>query len=159
MMDSKSNWIELSEFQDEAYNVALAYAEKLKNYEIQNEFPRQKKLSTGLPISENIKKGKKGRAVSKALLKIGASRKRFISQFIGRIINKTDSSNQKTMEFEPGACFEMGLIGYEVDEAGDYVLTLTKEGKEFASLEHPIIDKNDMTRIFSKQEARGRGRR
>ena len=153
MMDSKSNWIELSEFQDEAYNVALAYAEKLRNYEIQNEFPRQKKLSTGLPISENIKKGKKGRAVSKALLKIGASRKRFISQFIGRIFKKTDSSNQKTIEFEPGACFEMGLIGYEVDDAGDYYLTLTKEGKEFAFLENPIIDKNDMTKIFSKQEA------
>jgi len=153
MMDSKSNWIEFYEFKDEAYDVALAYAETLRNYEIQNELPRQKKLSTGLPISENIKKGKKGRAVSKALLKIGASRKRFISQFIGRIINKTDSSNQKTMEFEPGACFEMGLIGYEVDEAGDYVLTLTKEGKEFASLDNPIIDKNDMTRIFSKQEA------
>jgi len=153
MMDSKSNWIELSEFQDEAYNVALAYAEKLRNYEIQNEFPRQKKLSTGLPISENIKKGKKGRAVSKALLKIGASRKRFISQFIGRIIKKTDSSNQKTIEFQPGACFEMRLIGYEVDDAGDYYLTLTKEGKEFASLENPIIDKNDMTKIFSKQEA------
>ena len=47
----------------------------------------------------------------------------------------------------------MGLIGYEVDDAGDYYLTITKEGKEFASLENPIIDKNDMTKIFSKQEA------
>lgn len=153
MMDSKSNWIELSKFQDEAYNVALAYAETLRNYEIQNEFPRQKKLSTGLPISENIKKGKKGRAVSKALLKIGASRKRFISQFIGRIIKKTDSKNQTFIEFKPGACFEMGLIGYEVDDAGDYYLTLIKEGKEFASLKNPILDNNDMTKIFSKQEA------
>ncbi len=154
MMHSTTNWMTLEALQDGAYALALGFAKELREYESENKLPRHKRISTGLPATELIKHGKRGRAITKASAKIESSRKRFAEQFIGTWINKRDPKiGGKIRELKPGACFEMGLIGYESDESsGETYLTLTKEGNEFARLVNPIIGGSISETIFSEEE-------
>lgn len=153
---NNKKWFRLEDLEQEVYDTAKIYAKQLKIYEESNGLTRKDKLSTGLPLPESAKKGKKGRAVSRINIKISSSRERFLNQFLGhsgkKYIELKNGERFNEYNFEPGQCMRMGLIGYAWDDrAGEMMLSLTKNGKEFASLNNPIINENKMQSLSTEE--------
>lgn len=126
LLQQKNDWkIELKELRVEAYDIAEEISEKLVAYEKENDIPRNRKVSTGLP-----KKGQDDKDVEK----IAMAQKRFKDQFIGKI-RRSRVTKQDHFEGAPTA---LGLIYAFEDDETEYV-ALTSKGKEFFLLENPVI--------------------
>ena len=143
MIKSQKRWIELGEFQEQGFEFAERIAFKLKEVEINENIPRNKKLSTGLPTPKLELIGLHGISKRKKEEKLHRGKTRFIEQIIGK-------DNTKDQGFS-GACFELGLLGVKYDEGLCYV-SLTELGKQFALLENPILDKEILIIPFSDSE-------
>jgi len=159
MMKNNLSWFRLDEVDNLVYLIAIYFAELLKSYEEAHGLPRQSKLSTGLPLPLSAKKGKRGRAVSKMENKISSSKERFLDYYLARsgkkYEEKKEGDEKVEWDFKPGACMRMGLLGYQInDMTGEIMLTLTKEGKEFAKLRNPIINESDLSRAFNEDESK-----
>jgi len=149
MMEFRGYWY-LEDVEGTVYDLALVYSERLKKYEEEKNLSRNKKLSTGLLLPPSAKIGSRGRASSRMDIRLSASKQRFFDQFLGRSGKRTGN-----FTFEPGAAMEMGLIGYtDQGSPGEYSLTLTSEGREFAEMKNPIIDEGNFSKVFSKEEAK-----
>jgi len=105
--------------------------------------PRNKKLSTGLPIPKTEISGLKGIKKRKKEEKYQSSQNRFKEQFVGKVRRKEP--------YFSGACFSMGLIAVKF-EAETCLISLTTEGKDFALINNPILDENNFEYPFSDQE-------
>ncbi len=156
LIETDKKWFKLEDLEQEVYDTAEMYAKQLKSYEENLGLTRKDKISTGLPLPESAKKGRRGRAVSRMNIKISSSRERFLNQFLGhsgkKYTEKKDGKDVQQFEFEPGQCMRMGLIGYMWNEqTGETVLSLTENGKKFASLDNPIIDKNEMQPLSTEE--------
>ena len=144
-LSPEKKWLELSDIQEEAFSYAESVSESLKNYEEENNLPRNKKLSTGLPSPKSELSGLRGTKRKKKESKLHASKIRFQEQFVGKISKKIDHYTFS------GACFEMGLIRVKMD--GDSCLiSLTENGSKFAIMENPILDSEDHAHAFYKEE-------
>jgi hypothetical protein len=136
-------WVELGDLQVEAFESAQDVATRLKNMELGARMPRNKKLSTGLPASNLELSGLRGTAKKKKDDKILRGRIRFMDQIVGKYVTRDRTFS--------GACFELGLIAVKPENQTCYV-SLTELGREFASLENPILDKESYESAFSDKE-------
>ncbi len=143
MLSANKPWIEIRELQEEAYIFAEKVSEKLRDIEQEKQLPRNKKLSTGLPMPKSEIVGLKGNKKRLKVEKHQSSKSRFKEQFVGK---------RKTKEpYFKGACFSMGLIAVEYTGEICYV-SLTEDGKNFAVIDNPILDENNFQHSFSDQE-------
>jgi hypothetical protein len=145
LISANKPWIEIGELQEAALEYAQKVSEKVKNYEDEGSLGRNKKLSTGLPLSKARLHGKSKKSEQRKILaKIESGKKRFTNQFVGRYA--------KSEETFKGAGFVMGLI--EVKLVGENCfVTLSELGKQFASLENPILN-NKYEQSFSDAEVK-----
>ena len=143
MLSPQKPWIEIREIQDEAFIFAEKVSTKLRDIEDTNQIPRNKKLSTGLPMPKTEFSGLKGAKRRKKENKYQSSKTRFKEQFVGK---------KKTKEpYFEGACFSMGLIAVKFDDDTCFV-SLTEQGKNFALLDNPILDTKSYEHSFSDDE-------
>ena len=145
MLSEQKTWIEISEIQEEAFDFVETISLVLKNYEASNQLPRNKKLSTGLPMP-HLQLPKLRGSKRKKEKKYHSSKIRFMEQFVGKPIKKEPYSFK-------GACFSMGLMAVKFVEETCYV-SLTREGKDFAFIANPIINEYRFDSSFSDQEIR-----
>jgi len=143
IVSQQNNWAELGDLQVQAFEFAQEVATRLKNMEMGAKMPRNKKLSTGLPASNVELFGLRGTAKKKKDDKILRGRTRFMDQIVGKYVTRDRTFS--------GACFELGLIGVKPENQTCYV-SLTELGREFASLENPILDKESYESAFSDKE-------
>ena len=144
-VSKEKQWLELNDIQEEAFTYAESISESLKNYEDEHTLPRNKKLSTGLPSTKSELTGLRGTKRKKKESKLHASKIRFQDQFVGKISKKIDYYTFS------GACFEMGLIRVKTD--GDKCLiSLSETGSKLAIMENPILDNEDYSHAFYKEE-------
>ena len=143
MLAGAEKWIDLWIVQDQAFIYAEETSDILKEYEDEKNIPRNEKLSTGLPLPSFELRGLRKSEKKKREKKLVASRLRFQEQFVGRFIKK-DSRFK-------GACFEMGLMRAKIEDDKCFV-SLTELGREFAIMINPILDNDDYSKAFSKDE-------
>lgn len=136
-------WILLSDFHEEGSKFAEFCSDKLKEFEEDQKLPRNKKLSTGLPMPKAEVRGLTGNKYDKKNTKYIASKMRFQDQFIGRFVKKDHVFY--------GACYEMGLMGVKIENDKVYV-SLTDLGRDFALLENPILDNDELNCVFYDDE-------
>jgi hypothetical protein len=139
----QKKWIDLIEIQQQGFEFAEIIASKLKEFETNEKIPRNKKLSTGLPTPKMELIGLRGISKRKKEEKLHSGKRRFIEQIIGNITN-----DHRVFS---GACFELGLIGIKYDD-GICSISLTENGKQFAMLKNPILDKETLKTPFSDSE-------
>jgi len=136
----KEQSISLEMFSKRAYDVAIAYSEELRFYELERKIPRNKKVSTGLPSPPLATKSR----TDEEILKFVASKDRFIQHFIGKKRKKKDE------EFFDGALNAMGLV--HVSDGENPKVSLSRKGAEFYLLSNPTIHDKIRTRTISEQE-------
>ena len=136
---NKETKIELQTLRIHAYDIAEEISESLTKYENENDIPRNKKMSTGLP--------KKGRE-EKDEEKITMAQKRFKDQFVGKVrknrITKKD-------HFE-GALSSLGLVN-AFQENEKIFVSLTQYGKDLFLIDNPVIEGDYDKGPLSKQES------
>jgi len=135
----KEQSISLEMFSKRAYDVAVAYSEELRFYELERKTSRNKKVSTGLPSPPLATKSR----TDEEILKFVASKDRFIQHFIGK-------RKKKEEEFFDGALNAMGLV--HVSDGENPKVSLSRKGAEFYLLSNPIIHDKIYTRAISEQE-------
>ena len=136
---TKESKVELKDARVTGYDIAEEIAEKLSKYENENNIPRNKKTSTGLP-----KKGKEDKDEEK----IAMAQKRFKDQFVGKVRTKR-GTNQKHFE---GALSALGLV-YAFEEDNNVFISLTELGKKFFLIDNPIVEGDYEKGPLTKQEA------
>jgi metal-responsive CopG/Arc/MetJ family transcriptional regulator len=138
-------WFPLEQVRYESFNFAVSISDKLRRFEEDNDWGRNKKLSTGLPLPESEVNGLKGKKRKDKLLKITASQMRFKEQFVGRFVKKDKSFK--------GACFELGLVRIKIVK-DTCLMRLSRLGVEFASLDNPILTNEKFDVTFSEKETK-----
>jgi len=136
---TKESKVELKDARVTGYDIAEEIAEKLSKYENENNIPRNKKTSTGLP-----KKGKEDLDEEK----IAMAQKRFKDQFVGKVRTKR-GTNQKHFE---GALSALGLV-YAFEEDNNVFVSLTELGKKFFLIDNPVVEGDYEKGPLTKQEA------
>ena len=145
MLSAEKPWIEIREIQEEAFTFAEKVSERLRDHEDTEQLPRNRKLSTGLPMPKSAAAGFKGIKKRQKEEKYQSSKNRFKEQFVGK---------RKLIEpYFKGECFSMGLMA--VKYSGDTCfVSLTEEGKNFAVIDNPILDEKNFKHSFSDQESK-----
>jgi len=145
MLSANKPWIEIRELQEKAYIFAEKVSDQLREYEQAEDLPRNKKLSTGLPMPSSEIIGLKGTKKRLKEEKYQSSKNRFKEQFVGK--------PKRKVPYFKGACFSMGLIAVKYTGEVCHV-SLTKEGKNFAVIDNPVLDEKNFSQSFSDQETR-----
>ncbi|AFS83372.1 hypothetical protein [Candidatus Nitrosopumilus sediminis] len=153
-----SKWIDLEQFKDDISDFAIPIGETLQHVHVKN---NELNLAVGFPVSKekllqrhgkrSLKKIKRKQDKEDWLIaRYNSGRKRFADQFLGKFGKK---DNKKVFT---GACFEMGLLLVSEDSKK---ITLSSNGRKFASLQNPVIDniqsdtiQKTVENIFSKEE-------
>jgi len=146
MISREESWIDLEELRETALVSAQDWCKALKDYELDKQIPRNKKISVGLPIHPNeLKKLTRKRERTKMQNKIESSKKRFVNQIVGKYSKKDQSFY--------GSCFSMGLMAVKL--SGTKVLvSLTELGKKFALIKNPLINQQKFENAFSVEETK-----
>ncbi|MCV0409370.1 hypothetical protein [Nitrosopumilus sp.] len=131
--------VKLTDFRAAAYDIAEEISSHLTEIEKQNNIPRNKKISTGLP-----KKGQEDEDIEK----IAQAQKRFKDQYIGKL-RKDRETGEEFVEGAPGA---LGLI-YVFEENGEKFVSMTEKGRKFALMYNPIISGNYKENALTKEES------
>ena len=138
-------YCDLDEWQMAATEMGQKYRKILGEFDEENDHKRNKKMNIGLPTDSSILNGIKRKGLrDKTEKKMNSSKNKFTNQFVGRYNTKKDSLD--------GAPFTMGLISFE-KSGSNFLISLTKLGKEFASLQNPILNQ-DYSKIFSNDEVK-----
>jgi hypothetical protein len=133
----------LDEWQIAATEMGQTYRKILEEFDEEMDHKRDKKISIALPTHSSILNGIKRKGLrQKTEKKMNSSKNKFSNQFVGRY--------NVTKEFFEGAPFAMGLISFE-KSGNNFLISLTNLGKEFASLQNPILN-GDYFNIFSNEE-------
>jgi len=133
----KDTKIGLKELRVNAYDIAEEMGGMITKYEKENDVPRNKKISTGLPK----------KSVDKDDDKVNIAQMRVKDLFIGKIRN---SRILKKRHFE-GALSALGLA-YAFEEEGEIFISLTESGRELFLMDNPIIQKADYNKPALTQE-------
>lgn len=140
LAEDKTTRIELNEIRARAYDIAEEIAVVLTKVEAENNIPRNKKLSTGLPkkgLAENDKE------------KMAPAQKRFKDQFVGKV-----RKNRITKEnYFDGALSALGLV-HVFEEDGKMFVTLSNLGKQFALIRNPIVAGDYTKRSLTNEESK-----
>ena len=137
-----TRWIGYEEFCKEAYDVSLEFSKKLKAIKgkEQSDDKRNKRISTGLPISHEIVYGKEIEANEKD----EKSKQRFFDCYVGqkeisllRSIDYAKKEGKKKLVLS-GALNETGLVHLQ-NNNGKLEITLSKDGFKFFNYDNPVI--------------------
>jgi len=156
--EGDSQWVDLESFKDHISDFAIPVGETLQHISIEN---NDLNLTVGFPVSKekllqrhgkrSLKKIKRKQDKEDWLIaRYNSGRKRFSDQFVGKLGKK---NNTKVFT---GACFEMGLVLISEDYEK---ISLSSNGRIFASLPNPVIDiiqsekiQTTVKNVFSKDE-------
>lgn len=119
--------IDLESFQEEAANIAREIGKKLQTIDEKNNRSRDERFSTGFPIGSDEYKAKS----------------RFKMHFVGYL------TKDNIIEGAPGS---LGFVDISRDENGKVTIGLTKEGLDFALIENPVLDGENVNAILSDAE-------
>jgi len=152
IFEKNNSKISYKEFQERAYDVAVIFAEKLRNYENVHAVPRNKKISTGFPVpsyTTNIPANK----LTETMAKIESSKKRFLEHFTGMTEEswRRRDVRKPNLAYFDGALNAMGLV-YVTDEDKELKITLSKRGADFFVLQNPVMDNGSFEISISDEE-------
>ncbi|RNJ79582.1 MAG: hypothetical protein D9C04_04195 [Nitrosopumilus sp. B06] len=139
LAEDKTTRIELNEIRARAYDIAEELAGVLTKTEAENNIPRNKKMSTGLPKKGMVENDKE---------KMATAQKRFKDQFVGKV---RKSRTTKKNHFD-SALSALGLV-YVFEDDGRMFITLTELGQKFAMLKNPVISGDYKNGPFTKEES------
>lgn len=117
----------LDEFSKNASTEARTFGKLLEKVDEKAGKKRDEKLSTGFPVGKDAE----------------SSKDRYWSQFIG--YQKSDGS-------KTGACFDLGFADIYISNGDEKHIGLTREGKKFANLTNPVIDRKSFENSLSGKE-------
>ncbi len=120
----KSGRVDIRDLRIHAYDIAEEIGSELARYEKENEIPRNKKKSTGLPRRPKDDGGERNEMAAK----------RFKDLFVGRIRDRRAEGKK----FFDGALSALGLA-YASEEDGRTFISLTSLGREVLVMENPVI--------------------
>ncbi len=119
--------IDLESFQEEAANIAREIGKKLQIIDEKNNRYRDERFSTGFPTGNDEYKAKS----------------RFKMHFIGYL------TKDNIIEGAPGS---LGFVDIFRGENGKVTIGITKEGLDFALMENPFLDSENVDAILSGAE-------
>lgn len=119
--------IDLESFQEEAANIAREIGKKLQIIDEKNNRSRDERFSTGFPIGKDEYKAKS----------------RFKMHFIGYL------TKDNIIEGAPGS---LGFVDILRGENGKLTIGITKAGLDFALIENPVLDSENVDMILSNAE-------
>ena len=153
LISENKPYAELEELQNKSYYSVSAVADTIRVFE---DNKRNKKLSTGMPLSDNKITDAKGRKNKKnAINKVASSEFKFKTQYVGKVKNPKNSNKV----FFEGILFVLGLIRAEnvktkEKKEKETRIHITKEGLEFLRIENPVLtalkEKKKPSRAFSE---------
>lgn len=127
LLDS-DQWTNFDKFANKAADIALAYGEMIRGFEKKTSKKGLEKISTGLPTAK------------KEAFK---SKTRYKNHFLAYM--RKDGKLDGALSF-------LRFINLKRDEKGNILIGITEEGLNFASLENPIIDFNDLEQSLDPKE-------
>lgn len=140
MYEKNQTSVKLSELRSTAYDIAEEIAGNLIQIETENDIPRNKKTSTGLP--------KKG-IDEEDIVKRAQVQKRFKDQFVGR----TRKNKEEQKVFVEGAPSALGLV-YVFEQNGEEYITLTEKGRKFYTMPNLIIGGHYKENSLTNEESK-----
>ena len=127
----KSSKVELKELRVHAYDILEEYGTMIRQFENENDIPRNQKLSTGLP---NKSKNDDDEKEIESKIRVKDIQ-------VGKI-KKSRVLGGKHFE---GALSALGLV-YAFEEDDKEFVSLTDLGKKFVLIENPIFPENDFSK-------------
>ena len=123
-------FVDYKEFQAKAYEFAEYVSEALRDYEIVNKIPRNRRLSTGLPFTMQSHRFEFANQDEEYAhrKKVEVSKKRFLNQVLGHEIKNSFG----------GLLNATGLAIFR-KEGKNIEISLTEKGLDFCLLRNPII--------------------
>jgi len=146
--ENNSEWIDYESFRKNSFDEVLEITKILKQYEDKNKVTRNKRVSTGFPAFHEKTFEDKEEEL-KNIIKIKASKERFLDQFVGPTVRSFKQSSNGTIS---GILNNMGLVQIRNTDDGSLEITLSGDGIKFLLLENPIIDNQDLSHAIGKKE-------
>jgi hypothetical protein len=148
MEKNNSEWIDYELFRKNSYEDILEITKIIKQYEEENKITRNKRISTGLPAFHEKTFENKDEEL-KNVLKIKASKERFLEQFVGPTVRSFKQSSNGTIS---GILNNMGLVQIRKADDESLEITLSNDGIKFLEMQNPIIDRQDLSHSIGDEE-------
>ena len=145
---NNDEWIDYESFRKNSFEEILEISKIIKHYEEENKIPRSKRISTGFPVFHE-KTFEDREEEFKNILRIKASKERFLEQFVGPTVRAFKQSISGTIS---GILNDMGLVQIRKTDDDSLEITLSKNGMEFLKLPNPIIDNQDLSHSIDNDE-------
>ena len=145
---NNSEWIDYELFRKNSFEDILEITKIIKQYEEENKITRNKRISTGLPAFHEKTFENKDEEL-KNVLKIKASKERFLEQFVGPTVRAFKQSSNGTIS---GILNNMGLVQIRKAEDESLEITLSNDGIKFLEMPNPIIDRQDLSHSIGDEE-------
>ncbi len=146
--NNNSEWVDYESFRKNSFEEILEITKIIKQYEEENKIARNKRVSTGLPAFHEKTFENKDEEL-KNVLKIKASKERFLEQFVGPTVRAFKQSSNGTIS---GILNNMGLVQIRKTDDESLEITLSNDGIKFLGLQNPIIDSQDLSHTIGKEE-------
>ena len=145
---NNDEWIDYESFRKNSFEEILEISKIIKHYEEENKIPRSKRISTGFPVFHEKTFEDKEEEL-KNILRIKASKERFLEQFVGPTVRAFKQNSNGTIS---GILNDMGLVQIRKTDDDSLEITLSKNGMEFLKLPNPIIDNQDLSHSIDNDE-------
>ena len=146
--ENNSEWIDYEKFRKDSFEEVLEISKIIKQYEDENIVSRNERISTGFPaFHEKTFENKEDEL--KNLLRIKASKERFLEQFVGPTLRGFKQNSNGTIS---GILNDTGLVQIRKKDDSSLEITLSQNGIRFLMLPNPIIDNQNFKHSISKEE-------
>jgi hypothetical protein len=145
---NNSEWIDYESFRKNSFEEVLEISKIIKQYEDENKVSRNERISTGFPaFHEKTFENKEDEL--KNMLRIKASKERFLEQFVGPTTRAIHQNSNGTIS---GMLNDTGLVQIRKKDDSLLEITLSEDGIKFLMLPNPIIDNQNLKHSMSKEE-------
>ncbi len=145
---NNDEWIDYESFRKNSFEEILEISKIIKQYEDENTISRNERISTGFPaFHEKTFENKEDEL--KNILRIKASKERFLEQFVGPTVRAFKQNSSGTIS---GILNDMGLVQIRKTDDDSLEITLSKNGMKFLKLPNPIIDNQDLSHSINNDE-------
>ncbi len=145
---NNDEWVDYESFRKNSFEEILEISKIIKQYEDENTISRNERISTGFPaFHEKTFENKEDEL--KNILRIKASKERFLEQFVGPTVRAFKQNSSGTIS---GILNDMGLVQIRKTDDDSLEITLSKNGMKFLKLPNPIIDNQDLSHSINNDE-------
>ena len=145
---NNSEWIDYEKFRKDSFEEVLEISKSIKQYEDENIVSRNERISTGFPaFHEKTFENKEDEL--KNVLRIKASKERFLEQFVGPTLRGFKQNSNGTIS---GILNDTGLVQIRKKDDSSLDITLSQNGIRFLMLPNPIIDNQNFKHSISNEE-------